>query len=95
MLAAVGLLVLNSVFLYYAFAHPDVLAEAAQNPISAVFQLEAFLLLALAAWLIHRLGLRRPGWLAFVVMSLAGTLAFSVPAFLLLHLRKRDDRRVT
>ena len=42
------------------------------------------------AVLIARLGLRRPGWVAFVVLSIVGSLAFSVPAFLLWHLRKAE-----
>ena len=92
-LAAVGLVGLNGVFVFYAVARPDVLAEAQRNPISLVFMAEAFLFMGLGAWGIWRLGLRRPGPLAFVALSIAGTLAFSVPAFVLLHLRKRDRGR--
>ena len=91
-LALFGLVVLNGVFLFYAVARPDVLAEAQRNPVSLVFMAEAFLFTAVGAWAVWRLGLRRPGPLAFVALSLAGTLAFSVPAFVLLHLRKRDRR---
>ena len=55
-----------------------------------VFMGEAFLLLLLFAWLIKIRGLTRPGWLTFtpLVLSLLGSMAFSVPAFLLLHARK-------
>lgn len=89
-LSALGLFGLNGVFLYYAFFHPDVMAAAQHNPISLVFMVEAFVMVAFAAWVIARLGLKRPGWLVFVVMSIAGSLAFSVPFFILLHLRKRE-----
>lgn len=89
--AIVGLFGLNGVFVYYALFHPDVLAAAMRNPVSLVFMLEAFLMVAFAAWGIRLVGLERPGWFWFVVLSLLGGLAFSVPAFLLLHLRK--DRR--
>ena len=89
-LAVVGLLGLNGAFVYYALFRPDVLAAAQRNPVSLVFMVEAFVLVGLGAWGIWRLGLRRPGWVAFVAMSLVGSLAFSVPAFLLLHLRKRS-----
>lgn len=90
LLSALGLFGLNGVFLYYAFFRPDVFAAAQQNPVSLVFIAEAFLLVVFGAWVIARLGLERPGWLAFVIMSIIGSLAFSVPFFLLLHIRKRE-----
>ena len=98
LLSALGLLGLNGAFLYYAIFRPEVMTAAQQNPISLVFIIEAFVLVAFAAWVIAWLGLKRPGWLAFVIMSLVGSLAFSVPFFLLLHLHKRriaqhDERR--
>ncbi|MDT0630720.1 hypothetical protein RQM47_07035 [Rubrivirga sp. S365] len=89
-LAFVGLVGLNGPFLYYALFRPDVVAAAQQNPVALVFMAEAFVLVGFGAWGIARLGLRRPGWLAFVALSIAGSLAFSVPAFLLWHLRTRD-----
>ena len=89
-LALVGLLGLNGVFVYYLLVRPDVVAAAQQNPVSLVFMAEAFVLVGFGAWTIARLGLRRPGWLAFVVLSVVGSLAFSVPAFLLWHLRKGE-----
>ena len=89
LVAALGLFGLNGVFLYYALLHPQVMTDALANPIGLVFILEAFLMMGLLTWLIAQLGLRRPGWAAFVVLSMVGSLAFSVPAFLLLHLRKR------
>jgi len=89
-LSALGFFGLNGVFLYYPLFHPDAMAAAQQNPISLVFMLEAFVLVAFAAWVIARVGLERPGWLAFVIMSVVGSLCFSVPFFLLLHIRKRD-----
>ena len=86
--AIVGLFGLNGVFVYYALFQPEVLAAAMRNPVSLVFMLEAFLMVALAAWGIRLVGIERPGWLGFIVLSFAGGLAFSVPAFLLLHLRR-------
>jgi len=92
-IAAVGFFGLNGVFLFYALLRPDVMAAALANPVSLVFILEAFLMTGFFAWLIATLGWRKPGWLAFVVLSMVGSLAFSVPAFLLLHLRQHDERR--
>jgi hypothetical protein len=39
-------------------------------------------LMLLFAWLLERLGVRRPDGVAFVAWSLLGSLAFSVPAAL-------------
>jgi drug/metabolite transporter (DMT)-like permease len=87
-LSVVGFFGLNGVFLYYALFRPDVMSAVQGNPIALVFIIEAFVLVFLMAWFFHRLEFRRPGWVAFVLLSLAGSLAFSVPFFLLLHLRK-------
>ncbi|HEX6729734.1 MAG TPA: hypothetical protein VF074_06975 [Pyrinomonadaceae bacterium] len=87
-LAIFGLMVPNGLFLYYSLFAPAVLRAAFANPIAFVFMLESFLLMFLFAWLIHHRGYRSPGWLAFIVMSLVGSMAFSVPAFLYLSSRK-------
>ena len=89
-LAVLGLFGINGVFLYNALLRPDVMAAATENPISLVFQIEAFLMVGFVAWLIALYGFKKPGWLAFVVLSIVGSLAFSVPAFLLMHLRDHE-----
>lgn len=91
-LAVFGLLVPNGVFLYCAFLQPETLRAAIANPAALVFITEAFLLMFLFAWLIHHLGFRSPGWAAFIAMSLVGSMAFSVPAFL--YLTSRNARKV-
>ncbi len=84
-----GLLGINGVFLYYAVFHPSVMMAALVNPVSLVFIIEAFVMMAFLAWLISVTGLDGPGWGWFVILSLIGGLAFSAPLFILLHLRKR------
>ena len=91
-LAIFGLIVPNGFFLYYAMAASAALRAALSNPIALVFILEAFFLMFLFAWLIDRRGLRSPGWLVFIVMSLVGSMVFSVPAFL--YLTSRNARRL-
>lgn len=83
-LAVFGLLVPNGVFIYFFATDPALLRAALTNPLSLVFILEAIFLMFLFAWLVGRMGLRRPSGLAFVMMSLVGSLAFSVPAVLYL-----------
>ncbi|MES2595618.1 MAG: hypothetical protein V4662_09800 [Verrucomicrobiota bacterium] len=87
-LSIFGLIVPNGVFLYYALASRETLQAAMANPVSLVFIIEAFVLMFLFAWLIHRQGIKSPGWLAFVAMSLVGSMIFSVPACLYLASRK-------
>lgn len=88
-LAFFGLCVPNGIFLYYSLVRPDVLGAALANPVALVFIAEAFILMFLFAWLIRRQGLRSPGWFAFVVLSLVGSMVFSIPAFLYLSSRTK------
>lgn len=90
-LALFGLFVPNGFFLYYSLVASDALHGALSNPVALVFMREAFLLMFLFAWLIHHLEFRSPGWLAFIVMSLLGSMVFSVPAFL--YLASRSARK--
>lgn len=90
LLSTIGFFGLNGIFIHYTFWHPEVLAAAQQNPVSLVFMAEAFVMVAFGAWIISRFELEQPGWIAFVGLSLLGGLAFSVPFFLLLHLRNHQ-----
>jgi hypothetical protein len=80
--AAFGFVVPNGLFLYHAATNFGAVRAALTNPISAVFLAEAMFLMLLFAWLLERLGVRRPDGVAFVAWSLLGSLAFSVPAAL-------------
>ncbi len=90
-LALFGLIIPNGFFLYYSLVAPASLHAALTNPIALVFITEAVLLMFLFAWLIHRWGIRSPGWLAFIIMSVVGSMVFSVPAFL--NLASRNSRQ--
>ena len=90
-LAVFGLLIPNGVFIYYFLTDASVTRAALTNPISLVFITEAFFLMFLFAWLLKRLGLTRPGALAFVIMSLLGSMVFSVPATLWLRGKNQHD----
>ena len=80
-LSVFGLIVPNGFFLYYSLFAPAALHAAFSNPVALVFMTEAFLLMFLFAWVIRQSGFRSPGWLAFIIMSLFGSMVFSVPAF--------------
>jgi hypothetical protein len=88
LLAAFGFFVPNGVFVYFVFQNPALIRGALANPLALVFVLEAFFLMFVVAWLLARAGVRKPSALGFVLMSLAGSLAFSVPASLWLAAKK-------
>lgn len=90
-LSALGFFGINGIFLFYVIFQPEAVYSAFQNPVGLVFMIEAFFLVAVGAGLIWLYDFKRPGWLAFVILSVVGSLAFSVPFFLLLHLRKGED----
>ena len=94
-LAIFGIIVPNGFFLYCSLVEPAATHALLSNPVGLVFIGEAFLLMFLLAWLIHRLGFRSPGWLAFIIMSLVGSMVFSVPAFLYLASRKARSAPAT
>jgi hypothetical protein len=77
--AILGFLLINCPFLYYALIATEVYAEGMHNGMTLVFIGEAFLLMAFLAFLIAKMGWRKPGWLFFVCMSILGSLAFSIP----------------
>ena len=78
-LAALGFLIPNSIFVYYCIAHSDIMRAALNNPISLVFIIEAFFLMGVIAWLLKKAEIKRPGWALFIFLSLLGSMAFSVP----------------
>ena len=77
--AAIGLLGINGTFLYSVFFRPELVMEALGNIYAMVFIIEAFILLPLLCFLIGLARLKSPNWLGFLVLSLLGSLAFSIP----------------
>ena len=90
--AAAGGLGLNGVFLYYACWRITELYAALSHPVAAVLMIEAFIVTALGAFLMARYPLGRWGWKSFVLFSLAGGLAFSIPLILLLNENRNPSR---
>lgn len=86
-LALFGLVVPNGIFLWYFFADFAAVRAAFGNPVALVFIGEALFLMFLLAWVLRRAGSTKPTGYVFVVLSLAGSMAFSVPASLWLACR--------
>jgi hypothetical protein len=78
-LSVFGITIPNGIFLYYFFSDPALFLSAFSNPISLVFILEAFMLLFFIAWILSGLGIKQPSGPVFIVLSIIGSLGFSVP----------------
>ena len=83
-LSVFGFLVPNGVFIYSCFAHVELVTEALRSPVTGVFIGEAFFLMLLVVWLLGKIGVSRKHRLLFVMASLIGSLACSIPATLYL-----------
>ena len=89
--ATIGLLGINGVFLYVVIFRPELVREALTNLYSMVFIIEAFILLPLLCFLIAVAKLKSPNWFGFLIISLLGSLAFSIPFSILLWTRGSDN----
>jgi hypothetical protein len=74
-----GLIGLNGVFVYSLIVRPEVLVAAMSNPVSLAFIVEALVMTGVLAYLLHKWGVSRLSWVAFVALALVGGLAFAVP----------------
>ena len=90
-LGVVGLLGLNGVFIYGLLLRPDLLAAAMTNPVAAAFIVEALVLTGVFAYLLDKWAVSRMHWGWFVVLSLAGGMAFALPVVLLWRSGRRDE----
>lgn len=90
-LGAVGIIALNTVFVYALIWKPEWVTEAHTNPVSAVFIAEAILLMGFWAYLLRKWGVSRLGWGWFIVLSLVGSMAFALPVVLLWPRKKQGQ----
>ena len=94
LLALFGALIPNGVFCYYFFTSPETTKAALTNPISVVFIGEAFLLMFLMAWFLsQKVTSPKVSGKKFILMSLLGSMVFSVPAALYIMLGNRAENR--
>ena len=90
--ATVGLIGVNGLFLYTVIFRYELVIEALSNLYAMVFIVEAFILLPLLCFLIAVAKLKSPNWLGFLILSLVGSLAFSIPFSILLWTRIKYGR---
>lgn len=82
-LALVGVVGVNTVFLYGMFVQPEMLDAALSNPVSAAFIVESLLLMCVFAYFLAKWGVSRLHWGWFIALSLIGSMAFALPIVLL------------
>lgn len=88
LLAFVGLTVPNGIFLYWLFTEYQGLGSVLQNHLAMSFILDAVLALALLCVYFARRPIGSVAWQWFLVLSLVGGLAFSLPLYYWLNLRR-------
>ena len=88
LVALLGLVVPNGLFIYWLFVEFQGLDAVLQNKLALAFMLEAFLLLVLLSVYFARRPIGRVGWGWFVALSIIGGLGFGLPFYYWLNLRK-------
>jgi hypothetical protein len=87
--AVIGLFGINGAFLYFIAFRPEIVMNTIGNIFAMVFMVEAIILLALLCYLFAIAKLKSPNWVVFLVLSLLGSLAFSIPFCILLWSREK------
>jgi hypothetical protein len=90
--AAIGLFGINGLFIYSMAVRPWEMKDMQTNLYALGFMLEAFILLPLFCYLIAIAKLKSPGWIIFLVLSLLGSLAFSIPFSILMWSRNAEKK---
>ena len=88
LVALLGLVVPNGLFIYWLFVEFQGLDAVLQNKLALAFMLEAFLLLVLLSVYFARRPIGRVAWGWFVALSIIGGLGFGLPFYYWLNIRK-------
>ena len=85
--ALIGFIVPNGLFVYWFFFEFNTLQAIAGNKLALAFMIDAFMAVALLAVYFARHPIGRVRWPWFVLLSLAGGLGFSLPLYYWLNRR--------
>lgn len=91
--AIFGFLAINGPFLYFALIDTATYHQAMSNGMALLFISEAFLLMFFLAFIIAKMGWKKPGWIFFIAMSCIGSLAFSIPLQIYLSIKPIQDNK--
>jgi hypothetical protein len=86
--AVLGLLVPNNLFLYASFHDTHGCGGVAQNLLAFAFMLDAFLAMAVLAYFFAVRPVGPVKWYWFVLFSVLGGMAFSIPLYWWLNVRR-------
>jgi len=89
-IALIGLLVPNGLFVYWFFFEFNSWQAVAGNRLALAFIIDAVMAVGLLAIYFARRPIGRVRWYWFVVLSLVGGLGFSLPLYYWLNLRRAD-----
>ena len=92
LIAVVGFAGLNGVFVWAMLTDPEMAMTALRNPVAAAFIIEAFILVGVLAYLLGRWKVSNVHWGWFVLLSIVGGIAFSLPVVLLWSERRARSR---
>ena len=87
--ALFGLVVPNNMFLYASIHNANGCGGIAHNLLASSFMLDAFCALGVLAWLFAMRPIGPIRWYWFVLLSLFGGMAFSLPFYWWLNLRRQ------
>ena len=88
--AILAAIVPNGLYLYYTITQPELNSLAMQNPVALAFMIEAMMLLGLFLIYVYR---KTGSWAQvalYLVLTFAGSLAFSFPLFLYIQSGKEN-----
>ena len=83
-----GLVVPNNMFLYASLHDPNGCGGVAQNLLASSFMLDAFLAMGILACFLAMRPIGPVKWYWFILLSLLGGMAFSLPLYWWLNLRR-------
>jgi hypothetical protein len=89
-ISVIGLIGVNGLFLYALVFIPEQITSAFNNVISIAFILEALLLLLLLCFLVSVVKFKSPGWPGFLLLSILGSLAFSIPFSIIMWNKNKE-----
>ena len=91
-LALLALLGPNALYLYACFTRPQYNIEALSNPVSLAFMIEAMMLLLMFLSYVYEKTKSLKQVSCYLVLSFAGSIAFSLPLFLFMEARTGTQR---
>ena len=92
--SAIGLFGINGLLLFATIFRLEQVIEVYNNLYGMVFIIESFVLLPLLYFITAVEKIKSPDWKGFMILSLQGSLAFSIPFSILYWSRDKDEQQL-